>query len=106
MIFLSYNLIFNEGNPQEALKYYSKAVELDPDLPNGLINLGNTYALLGKLDDAVSSYKKELIFRPKSSDAYLNLGKVYELQGNVKEAKIALDNAKLINPNIDSNKGY
>jgi tetratricopeptide (TPR) repeat protein len=92
--------IFKLNDYQKALGYYKKAVLLDPDLPNALINLGNTYALLGQFDKAIESYKKEILFRKNSARAYANLGKIYKMQGKLKEAFGLLRKAKLIDPRI------
>ena len=92
--------IFKLNNPQKALGYYKKAVLLNPDLPNALVNLGNTYALLGQFDKAVDSYKKEILFRKNSTRAYINLSKIYKMQGKLNEAFGLLRKAKLIDPRI------
>jgi len=92
--------IFKYNNPQKALNYYKKAVLLDPDLPDALVNLGNTYALLGKYDKAEEMYKKEILFRKNSARAYANLGKIYKMQGRFKEAYGLLRKAKLIDPRL------
>lgn len=90
--------IFKQNDPQKALGYYAKAVELDPDLPDGLINLGNTYALLGNLDKAIDTYKIEILYRRNSVKAYSNLARIYKIQGRQQEADIVLKRAKQIDP--------
>lgn len=90
--------IFKQNDAPKALDYYKKAVELNPDITDGLINLGNTYALLGEYEKAIESYKKELVFRKESVKAYINLGKIYNLAGDTVSANDALNKARLINP--------
>jgi tetratricopeptide (TPR) repeat protein len=92
--------IFKQNDAPKALDYYKKAVELNPDINDGLINLGNTYALLGEYEKAVESYKKELLFREESVNAYINLGKVYFLTGDTLSANDAFNKARLINPEL------
>jgi len=86
--------VFKENNPQKALGYFKTAVELNPDLPDALINLGNTYALLGNLDKAVDAYQRELLFRKNSVKAYQNLRRIYEIQGKHKDSEEILKKAK------------
>ena len=82
------------------MEYYKRAVYLDPDLPDALVNLGNTYALLGQYDKAEKAYKKEILFRKNSTNALINLAKIYKMQGKINEALGLFSRAKAINPNI------
>ena len=93
--------IFKQNDTQSALRYYKKAVELNPDITDGLINLGNTYAILGEYEKAIETYKKELIFREESVKAYINLGRIYTLVGDTVSANVALNKARLINPALN-----
>lgn len=92
--------ILKLNEPNKALEYYQRAVYLDPDLPNALVNLGNTYALLGQYDKAEEFYKKEILFRKNSTNALVNLGKIYKMQGKINEALGLFSRAKSIDPNV------
>lgn len=92
--------IFKQNDAESALGYYKKAIELNPDIPNGLINLGNTYAMLGDYEKAIETYNKELIYRKESVNAYVNLGKLYLAIGDTLSANNALDKARLIDPGM------
>jgi tetratricopeptide (TPR) repeat protein len=93
--------IFKQNDAESALRYYKKAVELNPDITDGLINLGNTYAILGEYEKAIESYKKELVFREGSVNAYINLVRVYTFIGDTVSANDALNKARLINPALN-----
>ena len=93
--------IFKQNDAESALRYYKKAVELNPDITDGLINLGNTYAMLGEYEKAIESYKKELVFREGSVKAYINLVRVYTFTGDTVSANDALNKARLINPALN-----
>jgi tetratricopeptide (TPR) repeat protein len=93
--------ILKQNDAHSALRYYKKAVELDPDITDGLINLGNTYVALGEYEKAIESYKKELFFREESVKAYINLGVVYTFVGDTALANDALYKARLINPTLE-----
>lgn len=93
--------IFKHNDADSALEYFKKAVELDPDITNGLINLGNTYAMLGDYEDAIKTYKKELLFRENSVNALMNLGRIYSLMGDTLSANDVFNKARQINPELE-----
>jgi tetratricopeptide (TPR) repeat protein len=102
MYFLLGNIyIFKLNDSKIALGYYKKAVELNPDITDGLINLGNTYAILGEYEKAIESYKKELVFREESVKAYINIARVYTFIGDTVSANDALNKARSINPALN-----
>jgi len=102
VFFILGNIAIHEQNDaNSALRYYKQAVELDPDITDGLINLGNTYAMLGEYEKAIDTYNKELVFRNESVKAYINLGKIYTFMGDTVLANDALNKARLINPNLE-----
>ncbi|MGB5849117.1 MAG: tetratricopeptide repeat protein, partial [Ignavibacteriaceae bacterium] len=93
--------VLKQNDPQSALRYYKKAVELNPDITDGLINLGNTYAVLGEYEKSIESYKKELVFRKESVKAYINLARISTFVGDTVSANDALNKARLINPTLE-----
>lgn len=90
----------SRNNPSKALPYFEKAVILNPDIPDGFLNLGNTYFLLANFDQAIISYKKAQLFNPQSPNALVNMGRVYIYIGQVKEARDALNQALRISPGL------
>jgi len=90
----------SKNNPSKALPFFEKAVILDPDIPDGFLNLGNTYFLLANFDQAIISYKKAHLFNPQSPNALLNMGRVYSYLGQIKEARDAFSDALRISPGL------
>ncbi len=90
----------SKNNPSKALTYFEKAVILDPDIPDGFLNLGNTYFLLANFDQAIISYKKAHLFNPQSPNALVNMGRVYSHLGRIKEARDAFIQALRISPGL------
>jgi len=86
--------------PEKAITYYRELVVLDPDFPNGFLNLGSTYGLLGNYKEAISAYEKELYIRPRSPLAFFNLGRVYMLMGRRPDARDAFRKALEIDPSM------
>lgn len=81
------------NNTQEALSAYTKAVELDPDDPDGWNQLGHLQLRLGELADAERSYQKVLAIGNMIKDqesvaiATSNLGQIFRARGDLEQAE-------------------
>ena len=60
-----------------AIYYYQQAMKVDPEYAVAFINLGKTYANLGKGGLAKSSYLKSIFLNPERIEAYQNMGDIY-----------------------------
>lgn len=60
-----------------AMLHGKKVVELNPQEPNGFLNLGLIYEGLNRFKNAVSCYKKELSFNRSNGAAHYNLAYLY-----------------------------
>jgi cytochrome c-type biogenesis protein CcmH/NrfG len=73
-------------DPDAAVGYYKKAIELDPlgaDAPRGL---GTVLTQQGKDIEAVEQYNKSLAIRPNQPVVLDNLARVYHRQGRIEQA--------------------
>ncbi len=52
------------NKPEEALKYYQKAAELDPKMAKAFFGQGDIYQLLEKYPEAIEAYNKGLEIDP------------------------------------------
>lgn len=93
-------------NGEKAINYYKQALALDPDIPNGFLNLGNSYAMLNNAEEAIASFKKQISINPKSILALINLGRIYKLMGNKNLGNKYLRQALKIDPNSQTAKLY
>jgi tetratricopeptide (TPR) repeat protein len=84
------------GDPVKALPYFREGVVLNPDAPNGYLNLGNTYALLRDYEKAIRAYGREIYYHPGSAAALFNLGRTYSLMGKEGLARRAFKSASKI----------
>jgi len=84
------------GEPVNALPYFKERVVLDPDAPNGYLNFGNTFMLLGDYEKAIQAYRREIYYRPRSAAAFFNLGRTYSLIGEKDLARKAFEKASRI----------
>ena len=84
------NLYYDHGRYQNAVEYYGRALEIDPNNPNVRTDRGTSYWNLGQTDAAIGEFKKSLEVDPNHAQTLYNLGLVY-LRGknNHEEARIA-----------------
>jgi serine/threonine protein kinase/tetratricopeptide (TPR) repeat protein len=76
-----------------------KARDIDSQLPEVLLAIGNMERRTGSYREAVSAFQRALELEPENVDAYVGLGKAYDSSGSTREAEQALHRAVDINPN-------
>jgi tetratricopeptide (TPR) repeat protein len=64
-----------EGNVNEAIQTYNALLKRSPNKASIYNNLGNCYAILGRLEDAIAMYKKAVKIKPLVS-SYYNLSQI------------------------------
>jgi tetratricopeptide (TPR) repeat protein len=90
-----------QGKYQEAIDYYDKALELDPNYVSALNNKGVALKKQGKYQEAIDYYDKALELDPNYVSALDNKGQVFEEQGKYQEAIAWFDKALKVNPNYE-----
>lgn len=74
-------------DPLEAeLVMYETALEVVPNFPRALNNLGVALKRRGRVEEAIAKYKMAIETDPKFSEARSNLGSAYHSQGRTEEA--------------------
>lgn len=68
------NYYNKQGKPELALRYFSKAISLQPDYKEALINRSDIYRQQGKIDSAIADCDHVLQFEKDFSGAYMNRG--------------------------------
>ena len=76
----------SEGHTQEAVKEYSKAIELDPSFASAYHNRGILYNNLGEQQKALDDYNKAIELDPSFAYAYNGRGNVYSDLGEQQKA--------------------
>ena len=85
-----------DGNFEEAILLYEKAIRLNPYPPSFYYNrLGSAYALMERYDDAIDVCKKGLKRQPSDFMGRFILAAVYIWQGREEEAQI--ETSKILN---------
>ncbi len=73
-------------DPDSALQYLKKAIELDSCYAEAFINMGIAWFQKGDYEMAETFYSKAVGLKPDNPDLYLNRGVFYKSNGNLKEA--------------------
>ena len=76
----------NAGDIETAMKFYQKAIELDPYYAAPYNDLGVIYEAAGSIDNAEKSYIKTIEIDANYSSAYTNLALLYEGKRDLKKA--------------------
>ena len=85
-----YNLGFlyeQVGGKDEAMRFYAKAVEKQPDYAQALFNLANLYRDAGNYKVAMALYSRLVHFHPKYALGYLNIGVIFNALGDQQKAR-------------------
>jgi tetratricopeptide (TPR) repeat protein len=96
---LGYSLA-GEGGYREAIPFYWKALQINPDSHESHNNLGTALFALGDTDKAIEQYRIAIRIRPDYVDAYYNLGNSMIKKGNIEEAAALYRTAIRINPDF------
>lgn len=74
------------SEPEQARRAYLRAIELEPDHADALVNLGRLLHERGDVADAAERYRRALAVRPGHATAAYNLGVALEDLGRLDEA--------------------
>ena len=87
------------GNDAEAIKFYKKALQIEPENSNALFNMGVSYSSMGKYDQAIDVLNRVIFLAPDNGDFLYGLGWVYLLKGeSAKALEYIRSSADLGNP--------
>ena len=95
-------ILVGQGKIQTAIKYYNKAIKINPNFAMPYNNLGLLY-VNHKFDyeKAKKLYKKSIFLDPKIIEAQNNLGSLYNILNKFEQAIDCYKKAILINPKIE-----
>jgi tetratricopeptide (TPR) repeat protein len=83
---------------EESIRYFERAVEIDPSKPNANLNLGELYFRLKRFDDSAACFREVLEIEPNSARAHYSLGTIALTEGQRKEAIEHLQKTLRIEP--------
>jgi superkiller protein 3 len=79
------------GDPQKALDYANKALELDPKSDGAWFQKAKANERQGQLDTAVESVNHAISLNPRASPYYYVLAGLYRRQGKTEDSRKALE---------------
>ncbi len=89
---------YQSGDNEQAVKYYKRALEINPEYTQAHYNLGNAFLAQGKYALAREEYMRAITINPDFIPAYLNLGKIYLDSGQYEAARKVFEKAIKKNP--------
>lgn len=88
----------NQGNLQQAMLDYNKAIEIKPDYAEAYNDRGLIYYSRGEFDQAIADYCKAIEIQPRYAKAYYNRGAAYAAKKEYDQAIADCSKAIEINP--------
>lgn len=82
----------------EAVVYFNKALEIDPQYVVGYNNLGNALLRIGRLDESFAQLQKALEINPRNAEAHNNIGNTLVQMGRMDDAIAHYKRALEIDP--------
>ena len=80
------NSLAQSGKFEEAVRSYSRSLEINPKFVMAHNNLGNVYLLRGEFDKSLEHYSKALEIAPGFAESHYNLGVLFQKQGKTEQA--------------------
>tara|TARA_B100000427_G_scaffold328481_1_gene341683 strand:+ start:58 stop:2016 length:1959 start_codon:yes stop_codon:yes gene_type:complete len=107
-----YNLLgivqHTRGQLEEAVSFFEKAIELQPDYGDSYSNIAHSLGELGRLEEALGHCNKAIELKPELAGAYNNRGFILRKLGRSRDAVLSYDRAIELAPGfVDaySNRG-
>ncbi|WP_315688813.1 glycosyltransferase [Limnospira sp. PMC 1306.21] len=102
------NEFLRNGQLEEAIAAYQKAIGQNRDFYLAYQNLGEALEKLGRFDEAIAAYRRAVELKPEAAWSYVNLSRVLRQVGRVDEAEKAEEQAVGIDPKLAdfSQNGY
>ena len=82
---------YQKGQYRTAMRYYKKALEVQPNFANALRGVGRTYLATNQGRLALKYLMRAVKVAPKAPEIHLDLGEAYLLVGRFTEARNAYD---------------
>jgi cytochrome c-type biogenesis protein CcmH/NrfG len=94
------NLFFDQGQYDQAVPWYQKALQLDPKNVSARTDLGTCFFNLGKPDEALREFRQSLEIDPRHEPTLFNVV-VVNLEGkhDLRAAREAWEKLHRLNPN-------
>ena len=89
-----------QGKIAQAISYFRRALELQPEYVEALSSLGLVLSSTGNLDEAKAYLRQAVALNPNQAEAHNNLGNIFLEQGLLKEAARCYERALVCRPDF------
>lgn len=97
------NDYLKENRFDQAVQYFSRAIQVDSDYEDAYLARAEAYEKLGKIENAAQDYKKATYFFEKETEVFYHAGRLLYQIGRYKEALKYLDRAiDIKNKNLEA----
>ena len=86
------------GNPEKALEFYGKAIEIDRTNADAYANSGSAHIMLSRFIEAERFLTEALRLNPRSVEALCNMGRLDMLRRNYTAARLRIEMALALRP--------
>jgi tetratricopeptide (TPR) repeat protein len=90
-------MLYAKGRPVEAKKHLTRALALNPKLPEAHLQLGVISQADGNLAEAIASYQRAVAIAPAYAAARYRLGLAYQKLGQTAKAQAELETFRKLN---------
>lgn len=87
-----------QGDAQNARKYYQKAIEIQPGSRDALVGMGRLYEKAGDLEQAAGYLKKAMETAGADRDLLVDIGRLFLARGSLEEAVSHISQVLQANP--------
>jgi Flp pilus assembly protein TadD len=87
---------FGDGNLDESIDLYRKALEIDPNYQDALHGLGMSLFNHGRFDEAAEAAKRLIAIDSEDVLAHTSLSMIYHAQGRIEDAEKEGNTAKIM----------
>ena len=91
----------SRGEYKLALKYFDRAIELDPQYKSAIANRGRVYRSMREYDRSVQDFSKLIELNPKNAEAFAGRGETYRLMESYGDALKDFDRAIELSPKYE-----
>ena len=95
-----FDLASKSSTAKKKIEYFSKALELDPNLASAYAKRGMLYYFQGKYQKVIEDFENYTRLRPDNADGYRMLGMGYLNGGNYDAAIVTFSQALKLDPNL------
>lgn len=94
------NIYYEQEKYDSAILYHKRALQIDSNYVDALVNLGIVYRITSDFDLAEKCYNKAIKLNPKDPEVYASLGALYIYKGEPQLAIENLEQSIALNPQI------